>query len=68
MAQLTKVYYPQILKADNKWYYAPMCSFFLSFEGAIAAARISAYNRKGVKDVRVIERMVELDEEGHIKS
>lgn len=61
----TTIYYAQILKTDNKWYYVAMSGFFLTPEAALDCARIAAKNKRA-KDFRQIQVEAELDADGFI--
>lgn len=59
----TTVYYPQIMKADNKWYYVRNAPFYLDQSFATTHARVFARNNPDiVKDFRAISKEVVLDE------
>lgn len=67
--QLTTVYYAQILKSDNKWYYVKNSPFYRESAGAHTHARVYARNNPDtVKDIRVISKDVQLNEFGAIIS
>lgn len=57
------VYYAQILKLDNKWYYVRNSPFYFEEAGATTHARLHARkNPDTVKDFRAIPREVTLNE------
>lgn len=61
----TTLYFAQILKADNKWYYVAMSPFFLTESAALDCARVDASNKKA-KDYRATSRVENIDENGCI--